>query len=269
MMKKRVQRVHFGPSGLGGVKDAVENLERYNGDGIDACEVAFTYGIYIKKNEDASRIGQAAKKLGIQLSVHAPYYINFTSMDSGVVKASKKRILDCCEKAHYLGAKYVVFHAAYYLELSAEECYKMVKKVIIELNEIIKKNKWNVKLAPETTGKPSQFGSLDELLRLSRETGCSFCIDFAHLLAREGKIDYDSVFSKLKKFPHLHCHFSGIVFGDKGELRHVVTGEKDIKKLLGFVKKHHVKDITIINESPYPVNDSVKAIKIAKAIKLQ
>jgi len=256
--------IRVGPTGIGGTAEAEDNLKEYKKFGFRASEVLFTYGVYIKSNKDAKRIGDAAKRLGIMLSVHAPYYVNLASYDKPKILASRKRILSSCEKAHYLGAKYVVFHAAFYGKRSGEETYEMVKKAIIKMQKVIKQKKWNVKLAPETTGKKSQFGSLDELLKLRKETGCSICIDFAHLYARDiGKIDYDDVFKKLKSLKHIHAHFSGVEYGKKGERRHLVTPIARIKELIKFIKKYKA-DITIINESPDPVGDCVKTLKILK-----
>jgi deoxyribonuclease-4 len=99
-------------------------------------------------------------------------------------------------------------------------------------------------------------------LRLVQETGCSFCIDFAHILAREKKINYREIFKKFGKFKELHLHFSGIEYGEKGEKRHIVTGEKELKELIENLPKN--KDIVIINESPDPLGDSLKAISIYK-----
>ena len=89
--------VKFGPSGLGSVKDAVSNLERYKSLGFTACEIAFTYGAYIKKKEDAEKIKNAAEKLGIQLTIHGPYWINLNSEDEEKIKKSKERILESCK----------------------------------------------------------------------------------------------------------------------------------------------------------------------------
>ena len=140
------------------------------------------------------------------------------------------------------------------------------KTEILDLLSVIKKNHWNIQLAPETTGKETQFGSLDELLRLRKETGCHLCIDYAHLLARNnGKVDYEGVFQKTKELKHIHAHFSGIVYGEKGEKHHILTEEKKIKDLLALIQKHKV-DITIVNESPDPIGDSVKTLKILKEI---
>ncbi len=254
--------IRLGPAGIGGSVEAAKNLEEYQRLGLKAAEIEFTYGVYIKSNKVAEEIGAAAKKFGVLLSVHAPYYINLASYDKKKIEASKKRILSCCERGDALGAKYVVFHAAYYGKRSEEETYELVKKAILDIQKVIKAKKWKIKLAPEVSGKKSQFGNLDELLKLKKETGCHLCIDFAHLYARQaGKIDYDKVFKKLKGVGHVHAHFSGIEYTYKGEKRHVLTPLKRLKELLKYVKKYKV-DITIINESPDPIKDSVKGLKL-------
>ena len=257
--------IRFGPAGIGGVSQAIDNLKEYKKAGLTAAEIEFTYGIYIKKKSDAIRIGEAAKKLNILLSIHAPYYINLASDDKKKIEASKKRILKCCEIGHYLGAKYIVFHPGFYGKHKGE-CYQIIKKHIQEMQKTIEKKGWKPKLAPETTGKPSQFGSLDESLRLVKETKCHFCVDFAHLLAREGKINYEKIMKKIKKFPYIHSHFSGIEYTSKGERRHLVTSEKRLKELLTWIKRYNLS-ITIINESPQPFKDSVKALKIWDSMK--
>jgi len=260
------QQVRFGPAGIGGAKDAVQNLNHFKKIGIKAAEVEFTYGVKMHI-DDAKRIGDEAKKLDIRLSVHAPYYINLASEDLKIREASKKRILEACERAHYFSREKsrVVFHAAYYGKYSKEECYDIVKKAIIEMQAIIKKKKWNAILAPETTGKATQFGDLDELLKLHKETGCFLCIDFAHILAREQKIDYKKIFDKIKGIKDLHAHFSGIEYTSKGERRHLITPITKLLELLRWIKRYNIS-ITIINESPSPLLDSIKGLKIWNSI---
>ena len=253
--------IRLGPAGLGGVKEAIGNLEKFNKLGLRACEIAFTYGVYIKDKEDALRIGEAAKKRGIQLSIHAPYWINLNSKEKKKIEESKERILRCCEVGSWLQAEIVVFHAGFYGKDDKETTYQNIKKAILEIIREIKKNKWKIKLAPETMGKINVFGSAEEILRLVKETGCSFCLDFAHLWAREqGKIAYKEIYDKFKNFDSLHCHFSGIDFGEKGERNHKLTPETEIKKLLEVLPRD--KNITIINESPDPVGDSIKTLKL-------
>ena len=133
------------------------------------------------------------------MSVHAPYYINLASKEKAKLDASKKRILQSCERAHHLGASPVVFHAGFYQGRKEDEVFKIIKEAIVNMKKAIKAKRWKVKLAPETTGKPSQFAGLDTLLKLKRQAGCDICVDFAHLYARNnGKIDYNGIFRKLK-----------------------------------------------------------------------
>ena len=108
-------------------------------------------------------------------------------------------------------------------------------------------------------GKVNVLGGIDEMSKLVRDTGCSFCIDFAHILARDKKVDYKLV-EKLFSGKEWHCHFSGIVYGEKGEKHHKTTDAKEWKELLVNLPKD--KEITIINESPTLVDDSVEGLKI-------
>ncbi|MFA6022495.1 MAG: TIM barrel protein [Candidatus Pacearchaeota archaeon] len=255
----------FGPGGLGGVKEAIGNLEEYHKLGLRACEIEFVYGVYIKESE-TREIRETAEKLGIELSIHAHYWINLNSDDNKKVEQSKKRILECCKIGERLGVHRVVFHPGFYGKKSKEETYEKIKKEIIELQEEIKKNKWKIKLAPETTGKINVFGTVEEILNLVKDTGCSFTVDFAHLLARSnGKMSYEEMVEDFKDFKELHCHFSGINYGLKGEKNHIKTPRKDLEELIKLLKKSG-KKIIIINESPEPVEDSVVGLGIWKKL---
>jgi len=262
----KFKMIRFGPSGIGGVKEAVSNLESFYKLGLRACEIAFTYGIYIKENQvkEIGEIRNAAKKFDIKLSIHAPYWINLNSKEKKKIEDSKERILQCCKIGELLGAELVVFHPGYYGGMEAEEAYLNIKREILEMQKEIKRKEWKIKLAPETTGRKNVFGGEEEILRLVEETGCFFTIDFAHLLARSrGEMSYKEMYDKVKRFKKLHCHFYGIEWGEKGEKRHKLTEEKEIKKFLKIFPEN--KEITVINESPDPVGDSVKMLKFWKS----
>jgi endonuclease IV len=65
-------------------------------------------------------------------------------------------------------------------------------------------------------GKINVIGSLEVIEYLVNETGCSFCIDFAHILARYNKTEnFEEVKQRFGKFKDWHCHFSGIEYGEK------------------------------------------------------
>jgi deoxyribonuclease-4 len=264
--------IKIGPSGLGGVEESEEILKEYNKKGFGNCEVLFVQQVYMDK-EQAAKIREFAIENKVSLSIHAQYFINLNSEEKEKVHASMQRILKCCEIGHALGAKSIVFHAGFYGKEFAkaktpedkkrvgEETFQNIKKRIIEMMETIKEKKWDVKLCPETMGKINVFGSVEEISRLVKETGCSFCIDFAHVLARDKKVDYDRV---KKAFPQKewHCHFSGIEYGEKGERNHIGVKKEQWKELFENLPKD--KEITIVCESPDRIDNCVDGIEILK-----
>ena len=192
--------------------------------------------------------------------MYCSYYINLASDEEEKFVASKKRILDACERAQAMGAQNVTFHAGFYQKRTHEKTYQLIEKALRDLIKTISRKRWHVTLCPEVTGKPSQFGSFEELLRLKKETGCGLTVDFSHLYARHrGDIDYGRILDELpKKF---HAHFSGIEYGDKGERKHIKTTEKFFKPLAKELVRRDL-DITIINESPEPFEDAAMMKKM-------
>ena len=259
--------IKFGPAGIGSVKEAESVLEEYHKKGIQAAEIPFTYAVFIKHKEDAVRIGKKAKELGIELSIHAQYWINLNSEEKEKREASMKRILDCCEMGHYLGVKVVVFHAGYYTNKGLngedkEKSYQTIKSAVEEIMKTIKQKGWDIKIAAETMGRVNVFGSIEEVSRLVKETGCGFCIDFAHILAREKEVDYEKI-EKLFPQKEWHCHFSGIVYGEKGEKHHKKTEKEAWRELIKNIKHlEKSKNLRIINEAPTPFIDCVDGLKV-------
>ena len=254
--------IKIGPAGSGGLGN-LKGVARCAEMDLDCMEVEFTYGVRMDL-KTAKAVGTLAREKGILLSVHAPYYINLASEEREKLAASKKRILDACQRAHHMGARNVVFHAGFYQTRSAEKTYERIQKAIVGLQKQIARRMWQVQLCPEVTGKPSQFGSLEELLRLKKETGCGITVDFSHLYARhQGDIDYARILKKLpKKF---HAHFSGIEYGPKGEKKHIGTTPKFFEPLARELVKRN-PDITIISESPKPYEDAVMMKQVIRRI---
>jgi deoxyribonuclease IV len=256
-------KILLGPAGSP-AKSSMEGLKAVHDMGLGAMEVAFTHGVHMGI-DTAKSIAEENEKYNISLSTHAPYYINLVSDDAKKIKASRQRILESCERAHHMGAKKVIFHAAYYGSLGKERVYTLVKEEISTMLDEIKENEWNVNLLPETMGRLAQFGDLEELIAMVKEARCSICIDPAHLYARyNGKIDFSDVFDKLARLKRkeFHFHFSGINYGERGEKNHLVLGaggpsfDDFAKELL----KRKI-DSTIISESPITWKDSLKMKK--------
>jgi len=237
----------IGPAGSGHV---LEGLQKIHDAGLDAVEIEFTHSIFMSQ-ELAKEVRNLNKKLGLAISVHAPYYINLAAKEPEKREASIQRIVRSCERAGAMGAGPVVFHPGFYMGRNPDDVFEIIKEGIFRIKELT-----DVTLAPETSGKFSQFGSLAEILKLSKEAGCSFCVDFAHLKARGEK----DIFSRLAG-RNIHAHYSGIEYGEKGEKKHLRVDTDEFRKLAMELKKHNI-DATIICESPEPFEDALQMNKI-------
>ena len=252
--------INLGPAGSP-AKSTLEGIKEVKRLGLQSLEVEFVRGVKMS-NSLAKECGAEAKKLGIELSVHAPYYINLASEEKKKQEESKQRILDSCERGHYLGAREIIFHPSYFGKGDKKKVLQITKEHILDMMETIREKGWNVRLSPETTGKHSALGSLEETIRLVKETKCSFNIDFAHLYARNyGKIDYKEVLDKLQselKPRHIQCHFSNISYTSKGERNHEILDHHPPFEPLAKEILERKLNVTIISESPVTWKDSLK-----------
>ncbi len=205
--------------------------------GLDCLEVEFVKGTRMK-NDTAREIGQRAEEVGIRLSVHAPYYINLSSPEMGTRLASQERLIGSARLAHLLGAKSVVIHPGYYGQETPAKTYENIKAGFQNVLSILRSEKNPVTLRPETMGKQSQFGSLDETLMLCKELdGLLPCLDFSHIHARDRGANSYRYFQKIMRkvekklgraaMENLHVHVAGILYGEKGEIRHLDLRRSD------------------------------------------
>jgi len=245
-------KIRIGPAGSDGL-GPLKGVERVAQLGLECMEIAFTYGVRMKA-ADARAAGRLARSKRIRLSVHAPYYVNLAADDPAKRAAGKQRLMDACQRAHLLGAENVVFHAGFYQKKTARETFDRVLTAVDELQLAIQRNRWRVSLCPEVTGKTSQFGSLDELLKLKKAAGCGLCVDFAHLYARDqGRVDWPQLLARLPV--RLHGHFSDIAFGPQGERKHLPVAADFFEPLAAALIKRGAA-ATIICESPQPYPDA-------------
>jgi deoxyribonuclease IV len=233
--------------------------------GLDAFEFEFVHSARMSQ-EKAEACGKAAKENAISLSAHAPYYINLCSIEPETVAASKVRILDTLEIMQHAGGGRAVIHTGYYGKLEKKAAYEMAKENYLDILDSAKQRKLDLPvMAPEVTGRPTAFGSLEDLYGLAAEIGFDRfkpTIDFAHLHARANgamktKKDFDAVFETVasmvgkKGLAELHCHFAGIEFTEKGERRHLTIDAKspDFSLLAQSLVDNNCSG-AIISESP-------------------
>ena len=252
-----------------------EGLKYAHSLGIRAMELEWVQQVP-KNVERMAEIRTCAEELGMNLTVHAPYYINLNSPEPATLAASKKRIIDALTMAELCGAKSVCVHAAFYLKQDPKDVTERIKKATEEILKDKKKLFPHVNLAYETMGKPVQWGTLEEVLEVSKEFGIYPTVDPAHLHARyNGKINstaewnemldtYQSYLGK-ESLQNMHMHFSGIQYTEKGERKHLPFAECDApwKDFIAILKKRKVGG-QLVCESPAMEDDTVLLIKTYK-----
>ena len=250
-------------------QSTVGGIERIAELGLGCMEIEFVRGV--KMGEVAARqVGEAAVRTGVRLSAHAPYYINLNSQDMEKIRASQSRILQTARIAALCNAESVVFHPAFYMGQPPETVYETVRKYLGEVLSQLEREKVQICIRPEVTGKNSQFGTVEELVRLSAELkGVSPCIDFSHWHARNGTFnsyaEFEAVLLQLRQglgkeaLENMHIHVSGINYGQKGELNHLNLEESDLNytELLRVLKDYNVKGM-LICESPNLEEDAMR-----------
>nr|KJR74118.1 MAG: endonuclease IV [Thermoproteus sp. AZ2] len=214
-------KVWLGPAGIPKIvkraKDAVDAVRVVKELGLNAMEVEFVQGVRMGA-ELAEKVGEEARKNGVRLSVHAPYFINLCSDEPEKLEASVRRILDSVDRAHRMGAKIVVVHAAYYGKLGPEKCYEQVKQKLGEIvDEIEREGIDDVDIGVEITARNNQFGSVEEAFSLAKELKhVKPVIDWGHLFARnDGRIDYGAVLDLWRnEFGDevMHTHFTSVKY---------------------------------------------------------
>ena len=231
----------FGTAGLPastkGTGDTVAGLKRVAELGLGGMEIEFVRGVYLKENT-AAPVAYVGKKLRLKLSCHAPYYLNLNATDEVRRRQAGGVLHHAASIAAQAGARSVVFHAGYYLKGSPEAVFDTIKGQLEVVLDKLHDEGTAITLRPELAGKISQFGTLPELLRLSKELpGVAPAIDFAHLHAATGRynsyVEFAEVLSRVGEalgraaLDDLHLHVSGIEYGKTGERKHLNLSESD------------------------------------------
>ena len=109
--------IRFGPSGNSdsfyddGNKVSEQAPAWLREKGLNAYEYSFGRGVNISEKK-AGAIKKAAEENGVEISVHAPYYINSANPDEEMVKKSYGYLFRSADMARRMGAGRVIFHPA-------------------------------------------------------------------------------------------------------------------------------------------------------------
>ncbi len=247
----------------------VEGLKHAHSLGITAMELEWVQQVP-KNPERMLEIRKTAESLGMYLTCHAPYYINLNSPDRETLAASKRRILLALEMGEIAGLHSVCVHPAFYLGMDPKVAFENVRRAVNDIMKNKQKLFPNVNLGLETMGKPTQFGTLEEVLKISKEFGIYPTVDPAHMHARtnglvnsteewEEMLDLYEAHLGKGALKSMHMHFSGIAYGPKGEKHHLPLLESDAKwkDFLRVLKRRKIAGV-VVCESPLLEADTVR-----------
>lgn len=233
----------FGPSGnsdsffAAGYSHTEEAAPFVRERGLDCFEYSFGRGVRMTE-EKAISIGNAFRENGIELSVHAPYFINFANPDDEMVAKSYGYVLDSAKILKVMGGRRVVFHPAAQGKESRDSAVERTAERLKVLRDYIYLNNMqDLMFCPETMGKLAQIGTIEEIVAFCEiDPVFTPCVDFGHVNSREQgslktendyKIRLEYMIEKLgyERMKHFHVHFSKIQYGAKGEIKHLTFAD--------------------------------------------
>ncbi len=238
---KRIDFPTFGPGGNSDSfyaekkKSTLEAPEWVKFKGLDAYEYEAGNGLKAG-DETLAAIGAEAKKHGILMSYHTPYYISLSGVEPAKRLKSIEYITQSLHASELLGADTIVIHAGSAAKITRGEAMALACDTLYKNLEV--NGDTDIRMGIETMGKINQLGTLEEVIEL-----CSISekyhpvVDFGHMNARNigGYFNdcdsYRAVFDKIANglgdeyAYNLHCHFSKIEYTSAGEKRHLTFAD--------------------------------------------
>ncbi len=251
-------------------RDTLNGVKQVKALGLDAMEFEFVQNVHVNEKL-APEIKKAAEDLGIVLTCHGQYYVNLAAIEPAKLHASVNRMLSAARRVHECGGWSITWHMGFYLGRPKEKVHEIVKHGV---KDVVKKLRdegiTNLWIRPETTGKETQWGDLQETIKLSQEIEQVMpCVDFGHLHARyNGKNntleEFREILSQIEKglgreaLDNMHIQCCGINYGPKGEKNHLNFKESDMnwKDMLKSWKEFRIKGV-VITESPNVEGDAL------------
>ncbi len=262
---QKLNKLHFLTAGFpsttsGNFNDAIREIKKLK---LDGMELEFVHSTWLKYQDKEYVKTIIQQKDDLIFTAHASYYINLASLEKQKIHMAKERIIKAAEACASVQGYSITFHPAYYLGRDKSFVYDETKKALKETIKAIKDKNINIWIRPETTGKETQFGNLEECIKLSEDCELVLpCIDFAHLHARYNGInntkeEWQKMLNLIENrlgrtaLDNMHIHMSGINYSQKGERNHLILKESDIKwqELLNTLKEYKVKGVFVC-ESP-------------------
>ncbi len=237
--------IKFGPSGncesfyAMGYKHTVQAPEFLDKFNLDCFEYSFGRGVTISEGK-AVEIGEAFASGGKEISVHAPYFINFANPADEAAQKSYNYVLTSARFLKLFGGKRLVFHPAAQGKATREQAVALTCDRLKSLRDYVYLNGLeDLYFCPETMGKLAQIGTLEEIVKFCKIDKIYLpAIDFGHINAREQgslktvedykqRLEYMIAELGYERVKNFHVHFSKIMYGGKGEIKHLTFADTE------------------------------------------
>jgi deoxyribonuclease-4 len=266
--------IRFGPSGndekfyAQGYASSADAPKWLASMGLSAYEISFGRGIRMM-DKTAKTIGNNAAQFGVQISVHAPYFINLAN--NGSMENNYNYIKRSLELLRQMGGNRLVVHAGSQMDMERSEAIENCRK---NLHTVIKRldadGISDFLLCIETMGKYRQIGNVEEICELcSVDERVIPTLDFGHInCLMQGNMDIPKIFDTAKrligeeKLNKVHIHLSFVQFSAAGEIRHTVLDDKkwgfSIKVITDEIKQRELNPVIICESENVMAQDAVK-----------
>ncbi len=236
-------RATFGPSGHDetfvqeGYQSTIQMPKWLHYKGLELFEYSFGRGVRVSA-ETAEAIGNEADKYSIEMSVHAPYFINFASVEQEKADNSITYLTSSLKVLRHFHGNRCVFHPGAEGKQPRNEAFARTLDNFARALDVIKANgDDDLIVCPETMGKQAQIGTVDEVIKLCQIAPNVYpCVDFGHVnsllggalkTANDFQRIIDAMFDGIgeEKTKNMHVHFSKIMYGAKGEIKHLTFAD--------------------------------------------
>ncbi|EQB71538.1 MAG: hypothetical protein AMDU4_FER2C00184G0011 [Ferroplasma sp. Type II] len=207
--------------------------------------------------------GEIAKELDIDISMHAPYYMDLLN-GGEMAEKSINHLRWSLLIGRAMGAKRVVTHTGFYTKKKSESLKKALEIYSGIAEEFSHKSGYPY-IGVESSGKKDLFGTQKELFYLAeRIPDIEPILNFPHihsinngsLIDAKNFEDVMNAFSKYAKYD-LYTEFGGVDYENGNELKITAIKHGDLKfETLAEVVSTNDRDMDIISMSPLLEHDA-------------
>ncbi|MBR2904064.1 MAG: TIM barrel protein [Clostridia bacterium] len=280
--------IKFGPSG---------NSESFYAEGYTHTEEAalfvkrrdldcfeYSFGRGVRMTEGKARsIADAFAAVDVEMSAHAPYFINFANPDDEMAEKSYGYLFDSAVACRLMGGKRVVFHPAAQGKATREDAVLRTEdRLKYFRDKVYERGLEDMMFCPETMGKLAQIGTVEEVTRFCKiDPIYTPCVDFGHINAREqgslkteedylSRLQYMIAELGYERMKNFHVHFSKIMYSAKGEVKHLTFEDEvygpDFAPLARAIKRLDLHPYIVSESAGTQAEDAAEMKKIYQSV---